>query len=610
MSASDDRRRDVSLPVGAKSRASLARPRPYAAWALAVLLALRLALGFAYSALNPLGEAPDEADHYAYAVYIGEHSRLPTGTTVTQSKHPPLYHALAAAAGKLAGLNFTFLRVNPDGGVSADSQAANFFIHTTLESWPWRGGPLAMHLGRVISVLAGVILVVATYGLARGLWPENAALAFIAAGFVAFLPEGLFIGGSVSNDMLAAMFAGVALRAAVLGRGWPSAIAAGLCMGLGFLTKVSISAVWPAALAALLIRDGWNVRRPLRGIGRALVAGLIACAIAAPWLWRNWQLYGDPLGTPVLLGTIDRRAAALTLADLGWLARGWFLSFFGKFGAAGHISLPWPFYALWAALVLTAVIGWLKRQPAYETEHPSTAPPVRGVSAQDAGLRTTLLRWIVLAGAPALVILSMISYSRIALGTDQGRLLFPALAPIAVLLAAGLAQWMLAGRERTFAGLFAGGMAVVATLALVFGIIQPFAPPAPPPASDVAAATPVGAVYAERLELTGATWSPETTVGGAAVRPLTLYWRANAGIGADLRTIVRVQSGDKLLWEWKRSPAAGRFSTDRWPAGRAVADVYRVPADAAASADRVEVLVYAFPDETPFGSAMLPLPER
>jgi len=216
----------------------------------------------------------------------------------------------------------------------------------------------------------------------------------------------------------------------------------------------------------------------------------------------------------------------------------------------------------------------------------------------------------VLAGAPALVILSMISYSRIALGTDQGRLLFPALAPIAVLLAAGLAQWMLAGRERTFAGLFAGGMAVVATLALVFGIIQPFAPPAPPPASDVAAATPVGAVYAERLELTGATWSPETTVGGAAVRPLTLYWRANAGIGADLRTIVRVQSGDKLLWEWKRSPAAGRFSTDRWPAGRAVADVYRVPADAAASADRVEVLVYAFPDETPFGSAMLPLPER
>jgi hypothetical protein len=94
------------------------------------------------------------------------------------------------------------------------------------------------------------------------------------------------------------------------------------------------------------------------------------------------------------------------------------------------------------------------------------------------------------------------------------------------------------------------------------------------------------------------------------VRPLTLYWRAGAAIDADLRTIVRVSSGDALLWEWKRSPAAGRYSTDRWPAGRAVADVYRVPAAAIAAADRVEVTVYAFPDETPLGSVLLPLPER
>jgi 4-amino-4-deoxy-L-arabinose transferase-like glycosyltransferase len=628
MSASGEASVTVN-PVRAPAQATPARR---VAWALAALLALRLALGFAYSAVNPLGEAPDEADHYAYVAYIGENGRLPEGTTVTQSKHPPLYHALAAAAGSAAGLDFTFLRANPDGGVSPDAQAPNFFIHTTLESWPWAGGPLAMHLGRFISVLAGVVLVIATYGLARALWPESPALAFAAAAFVAFLPEALFIGGSVSNDMLAAMFAGLALWAAVAGRGWLSAIAAGLCMGLGFLTKASVVAIWPAALAALLIRSGWTPRRPLHGIGRALLAGLLALAMAAPWLWRNWQLYGDPLGTPVLLGTIDRRTAPLSLADLWWLARGWFLSFWGKFGAAGHISLPWPFYAVWIALVVAAVAGWLRRnrtraghpstpqawfagsaqdaQPIILAPHPSTASPaIAGASAQDAQRTDTVLRWTVLAGAPVLVVLSMVSYSRIALGTDQGRLLFPALAPLAVLLTAGLARWTPGGRESSLPVLLAPGMAVIAALALVFGIIRPFAPPAPPPPAEAAASSPVGQVYGDKLELTGIEWSPEMRVEEATVRPLTLYWRANAPIDADLRTIVRMMRGDALLWEWKRSPAAGRWSTDRWTVGRPVADMYRVPAEAAGSADRVEVLVYAFPDETPLGSVTLPLPE-
>jgi len=99
---------------------------------LALLLLLRLVLGLAYSALNPLGEAPDEADHYAYVVYIGQQGRLPEGTTVTQGKHPPLYYLLAAAAGRAAGLDFDFLRANPDVGVTADALAPNFFIHTAL----------------------------------------------------------------------------------------------------------------------------------------------------------------------------------------------------------------------------------------------------------------------------------------------------------------------------------------------------------------------------------------------------------------------------------------------------------------------------------------------
>jgi hypothetical protein len=80
---------------------------------LAILLAY-LVLAVGYSVAVPLGEAPDEADHYAYIVYLGVHRALPQGSEVTQSKHPPLYHAAAAALTAWTGLDFTFLRSNPD----------------------------------------------------------------------------------------------------------------------------------------------------------------------------------------------------------------------------------------------------------------------------------------------------------------------------------------------------------------------------------------------------------------------------------------------------------------------------------------------------------------
>ena len=104
---------------------------------LVALLAARLILGFAYSALIPLGEAPDEADHYAYAAFIAREHRLPTGTMMTQAKHPPLYHVLAAALINAAGADadFAFLRSNPDAGVGPARPC-----QTSSSTLPWSAG--------------------------------------------------------------------------------------------------------------------------------------------------------------------------------------------------------------------------------------------------------------------------------------------------------------------------------------------------------------------------------------------------------------------------------------------------------------------------------------
>jgi Dolichyl-phosphate-mannose-protein mannosyltransferase len=545
--------------------------------ALIIILALRLVLGLSYSALNPLGEAPDEADHYAYAAYIGREASLPTGTTMTQAKHPPLYHLLAAGVASWTGMDVTFLRSNPDVGFTPTA-APNFFIHTTLESWPWRGGALAMHLGRLVSVLAGLVLTAATYGLGRAMWPRRPLLALAAAAFAAFLPEGLFIGAAMSNDMLAAMFITLALWAAWR-RDLFGAILSGASLGLAGLSKASTITLWPVACLIILCAP-----RPSRqSFGRTILAGIIALAIISPWLLRNWRVFGDPLGMKVVLATIDRRQGPLGALDLAKLAKGWFFSFWGKFGGAGQLSLPTPFYILWGVLLGAAGAGWLRWGAQYRRSH-------QGLLAE-----TLPVDIVILVGAPALAVFSILSYSQIALGTDQGRLLFPALAPLSFLIAGGLAAWVPAQRASLAFGIGSGLMAALAAIALVTGIILPFAPPRPV-AAQPAHASPLQTLFGPGLGLLA--FQPSMADG-----ELTLYWQAQAPIKQDLRAALRLLDRDgNLLWEWKRSPGAGRFSTDRWATGEVVADTYHLPPQQLAQTARVELGVYPFPD----GRWMLP----
>ena len=576
---------------------------------LGCILIARLLMGLAYTALIPLGEAPDEADHYAYAAYIGTEGRLPDGLQMTQAKHPPLYHILAAGMAKAAGseMDLSFLRSNPDVGVGPNAAAPNFFVHTRLESWPWRDGPLSMHLGRLVSVIAGVVLTWATYGLGRAIWPSWYAGPLAAAAFVAFLPESLFIGSAMSNDMLAAMWSALALWLSLRARGIVAALLAGLAMGLAFLTKASTVGLWPVVCVAIwkLDASSWKPddewksllpmkadtqqeqapksgpgrSRPIGAVGRAVLAGLAACLLATPWLWRNWRLLGDPLGWPLVLATIDRRQGPLSAADLLALGRGWFLSFWGKTGGAGQLDLPLPFYLVWVFLMLAAITGGLI------TWRRKSRGPARWV--RPAG-------WVVLLGAPAMTVLSILAYSRVALGTDQGRLLFPALAPIAILLVLGVAGWLSSGRYRWLPVGFGAGMAAIAVLALVAGIVLPFAPPPEPSPKEIATAIPVNEVFDDRVELLAYRWG-EATAGRTAV-PLILYWRASQTLEEDLRTTLRLSdAAGNLAWEWKRSPGAGRFSTDRWDANRVVRDTYFVPGDVLGRATGIELGLRPFP---------------
>jgi hypothetical protein len=73
-----------------------------------LILLLHLTVSLAYADLVPLGEAPDEPAHLAYARFIAQHGRLPVTLAERQaagyrSAWPPLYHFIVAGPIKAIG---------------------------------------------------------------------------------------------------------------------------------------------------------------------------------------------------------------------------------------------------------------------------------------------------------------------------------------------------------------------------------------------------------------------------------------------------------------------------------------------------------------------------
>ena len=374
---------------------------------------------------------------------------------------------------------------------------------------------------------------------------------------------------------------------------WRAAWWTPLALGLGFLAKASTLSLWPVVGLCIVLGSTrpvddapltWRVAwlRLLhqwpRWVGSGLIIFLPALLIAAPWLLRNWQLYGDPSGMALARQTIDLRTMPWGWAETWWLLRGWFFSFWGKFGAVGHLPFPTWSYWLWGGMLLAGlagiVVAWWCR--------PRERMPL-----------------LLLALAAFVVAFGMWRYSLIALGTDQGRLLFPAIGPLLLLLALGLATWSWGKWGIQLGVALIGLMTLFAIYGLV-GVIRPaFAPPPAPTAAEVAATVHADAPVAFG-EVTLAGWTLQANP--------TLYWHAVEAPTQDWRTNLRITAEDgTLVWEWRRSPGYGRFSSDRWLAGTTVRDEYAVqwPEWAEPGQYRVEVTLYPFGSEP--GAAFPPL---
>ena len=555
------------------------------------LLAVFLCLATTYSVVTPLFEASDELWHYPFVQHLAAGGALPVqdpahpGPWLQEGSQPPLYYWLAALVSRWAPADdwAQLLPHNPHAevGIVRPDGDINLVVHSPAEDFPYHGAALAIHLARGFSVLCSLFTVLFSYLLGREIVPQRPELALSGAAVAGLTPMFLFISGSVNNDNLLIALSTAALwllvrslrrqdarpRGVGLQRGELASYALlGALIGLAALTKVSALGLLP--LAALVL--GWVAWRrrnwQLFFWGGAAVLGA-ATLIAGWWYWRNWRLYGDPLGWNRFLAIAGPRSTQPSLKQLWSERTGFVESYWGLFGGV-NVAMPRAVYTALNALALLAAGGLivdLARRIAHRRlPGPTACASLALLVLWPAALFVGLLRWTSLTMA------------------SQGRLLFPAIGPLSLLLVLGLAAWF-PRRWQTVP--LAAASALLAGVALwaPFGVIAPAYAPPPllTPAQQAAIPDRLDLTFGGQMDLLGYSLDQRTVQPGQTLT-VTLYWRARAPMAENYSVFVHLlDSTHTLVAQRDVYPGHGLFPTRLWRPGDALADTYllQVPAD-------------------------------
>lgn len=583
--------------------------------ALLVVLGLYLSLGVLYSLVTPVYEASDEINHYPFVAHLAQGHGLPVQRpgekTLWEQEggQPPLYYALAA------GLTFWIdthdlpdtLYLNPHArrGLPLSPDNKNMVIHTPREDFPWRGAVLGVHLVRLLSLLLGAGTIVCTYRLAAVLMPGQAPLIVLATAVNAFLPMFIFISASVNNDNLSTLMASLTLLVLVSlvrhGAGWRRLLLLGVLVGLAALSKLGALGLLPLTLLALILRqlvevsaiqrqqasiDGLALadhdaapsvaRRAARTLGQFAIVLTVAAIIAGWWYWRNWQLYGDPLGLNVFLDIVTRRPTTPTLRDLLAEFQGFRINFWGLFGAVNLLMRPAWIYSLLDGLSLLGGAGllvWVYQQWRAHTRLHAARLQTVGESGWLARLWPLVSAraacWLLAGAWIVIVFIAVLRWTLLTLAS-QGRLLFPAIGPLCCFLALGLLGWLPQRLQRWGAWGLSGFMFLLAFSA-------PFTAIAPAyqrqttllTVADIPAA-------AQRLDITyGSVIRLLAVETPQQVRPgdtltASLYWQALAPVEEDLSIYAQLLGAQRTVGQVDTYPGGGTFPTSVWPVGQVV----------------------------------------
>jgi hypothetical protein len=395
--------------------------------AIVLVLVVAFAIRLGFAATLPVFQAPDEEAHFRYVEHLGKFFSLPTqperglelfADPMHQAYQPPLAYALFVPALRVAA-------------ASDASAAARLRVLRTQNA-----------LYGAVTVWIGVLV---SARLTRRGDPRR----LLTAIALAFLPGFAALGGAVNNDGLAILLAAVFWLTLIPAAGADrSAWRTGVVLAAACLAKLSNLALAPL----LVVIPWWYGGRDMRGALRfAAVAAAVAVALMAPWFWHNSVTYGNPLAIGVGSLSFEWLATVLTPEQLAAAERmrlgNVLFQFFGRFGIANNlvwVGVP----AVFIPLTLLGVFGWLRR------------PAVADVDAFDIWAPAWML-------ALALVSVALVEFSILYVGAWQGRYLYGALLPAALLFAGGTSRWLPAANARIALTVLAFACAAVDLVVLV-----------------------------------------------------------------------------------------------------------------------------------------------
>ncbi len=557
-----------------------------------LILALFLGLHALYNWAIPLGEGPDEPGHLAYVLFLAFEQRLPVqrqapepSDVAGEGHQPPLAYALTLPA--VAWLppedRSILLTANPDF-IWAGGDQPGAFMRSSREQWPWQGLPLAWHLARAVVGLCGAATVALTYLAAQRLAPGERGLAVLAATLIACNPQFIFSSALVTNDPLLAAFGALLLWHGLANppATWRWAVQAGLLFGLALLTKQSALLLGP-----LLLWGSWRVAAGnwRQTITMSLIWAVTTLLIAGWWFVRNLLLYGDLFGLAIFQYTFAGQAFAWGDRS-AWegAIRQLFTSYWARFGWMS-VHPPDEVFWIYTPLSLLAAVGWARH----------LWRRGRQKHGGDQGWLSALLV-VVMA---ILWILAFVSTA--GLVAWQGRMLFPASAAIALLMAGGLRAWW-QGRvwwAKQLPRLLGAGLFALA-LWMPWGVIRPAYQwvVLDPRSAQASLGSTVFARYAGNWEqgVTLRGWRTEGAAHRGSRLPITLTWQASLEpIPLPWTVFVHLVDGEgNIVAKSNSQPRGGTLPFPLWTPGDWVADTHymELPADLPAGSYQLRVGLY------------------
>ena len=548
-------------------------------------------IGLGYLYASPHFEASDSIEHAGMINWIADHGELPIQTADhdevygQEASQPPLYYLILAPIWSIFDTSDfdEFIQRNPLAYIGHPLRQGNKNLVFYQQPYPpdLQRTSIALYVIRVLTLAMSTVTVAAVYQSARVVLPNNFGLPVLATSLTAFNPMFVFTAASVSNDNLVTVLAALITwqMLLMLRDGFCARRSLALALLIALASLAKISGLVPGFVVGLA--GIWIVlrTRDWRGFvvfgASLLVVWLI---IGGWWYLRNLMLYGELFGTGAMLDNFGRRDIALPrllLAEFEGLR----ISFWALFGVF-NILVHKIFYLVIDALSLAGAVGlavYLAKNR--RNEFMLSAMGFLGILLAIGGIM--LIWWT--SQTPASV----------------GRLLFPFITSISLLLALGLITLRIPPL-------------LIALPLFSFAAAAPFIYIVPnydhPPVVDQLPAD---------ATLTQARWGDTSLVGyelpaprrwapGDEI-PLTLYWRPSAPtkeLQALFLTIIDAEG--QAIATIDTFPGWGALPTTWWQPGKIYRDDYilQIPPDAVGfSTVQLHIGWYPFPD----GSDIRPL---